>query len=209
MIKGLVAIHFFLKCIFEVNLTTQSVLRQISRHGAPNNTWKRETRLYSKGKLKLADNQPSSPKMAHWNENVVILTKFSSLAALEVVILTTSSAASDENFIKMKTFPFQCITWTVSLREALDTRHADKKPWKPQNQLGNQMVESTPIHYEIDFDTKFQGKTVYLQLFHNLFRLMYLYLSFLDIPGTRGHWNRSVDPEGFSADRITSEPMMS
>ena len=44
----------------------------------------------------------------HWNENVVILTKFSSLAALEVVILTTFSAASDENFIKMKTFPFQC-----------------------------------------------------------------------------------------------------
>ena len=43
----------------------------------------------------------------HWNKNVVILTKFSSLAALEVVILTTSSAASDEHFIKMKTFPFQ------------------------------------------------------------------------------------------------------
>ena len=34
----------------------------------------------------------------HWNENVVILMKFSSLAALEVVILTTFSAASDENF---------------------------------------------------------------------------------------------------------------
>ena len=33
----------------------------------------------------------------HWNENV-ILTKFSSLAALEIVILTTSSAASDEKF---------------------------------------------------------------------------------------------------------------
>ena len=49
----------------------------------------------------------------HWNKNVVILTKFSSLAALEVVILTTSSAASDEHFIKMKTFPFQC----------------NKKPW--------------------------------------------------------------------------------
>ena len=45
----------------------------------------------------------------HWNENVVILMKFSSLAALEVVILTTFSAASDENFIKMKTFPFQWI----------------------------------------------------------------------------------------------------
>ena len=46
----------------------------------------------------------------HWNKNVVILTKFSSLAALEVVILTTSSAASDEHFIKMKTFPFQWLT---------------------------------------------------------------------------------------------------
>ena len=44
----------------------------------------------------------------HWNKNVVILTKFSSLTALEVVILTTSSAASDDNFIKMKTFPFLC-----------------------------------------------------------------------------------------------------
>ena len=48
----------------------------------------------------------------HWNENVVILMKFSSLAALEVVILTTFSAASDENFIKMKTFPFQCM-WHI------------------------------------------------------------------------------------------------
>ena len=48
--------------------------------------------------------------LVHWNENVVILTKFSSLAALEVVILTTFSAASDENFIKMKTFPFQCVS---------------------------------------------------------------------------------------------------
>ena len=34
--------------------------------------------------------------------------KFSSLATLEVVILTTSSVASNENFIKMKTFLFQC-----------------------------------------------------------------------------------------------------
>ena len=43
----------------------------------------------------------------HRNENV-IMTKFSSLAALLVVILTTSNAASHENFIKMTTFPFQC-----------------------------------------------------------------------------------------------------
>ena len=32
--------------------------------------------------------------VCHWNENIVILMKFSSLAALEVVILTTSSAAT-------------------------------------------------------------------------------------------------------------------
>ena len=50
-------------------------------------------------------------KPTHWNENVVILTKFSSLAALEVVKMTTSSAASDENVIKMKTFLFQWHEW--------------------------------------------------------------------------------------------------
>ena len=43
----------------------------------------------------------------HWNGNVFILMKFSSLAALKVVKMTTSSAASDENFVKMTTFPFQ------------------------------------------------------------------------------------------------------
>ena len=43
-----------------------------------------------------------------WNWNVVILMKFSSLAALEAVEMTASSAASDENFIKMMTFPSQC-----------------------------------------------------------------------------------------------------
>ena len=48
----------------------------------------------------------------HWNGNVFILMKFSSLAALKVVKLTTSSAASDENFIKMTTFSFQCICVT-------------------------------------------------------------------------------------------------
>ena len=42
----------------------------------------------------------------HGIENV-ILKEFSSLAALEVVILTTSSAASDEKFIKMTTFSIQ------------------------------------------------------------------------------------------------------
>ena len=37
--------------------------------------------------------------------------QFLSLAALKVAILTTSSAVSDENFVKMTPFLFQCI-WT-------------------------------------------------------------------------------------------------
>ena len=44
-----------------------------------------------------------------WNKNVVVVTKFSSVAALEAVILTTpTSTFSNENFIKMTTFAFQC-----------------------------------------------------------------------------------------------------
>ena len=46
--------------------------------------------------------------MVHWNKYIVILMKFSSLAAMEIVILTASRTATDENFIKMKTSPFQC-----------------------------------------------------------------------------------------------------
>ena len=46
--------------------------------------------------------------------NVIILMEFSSLAALEVVILTTSSAANDENLIKMTTFPFHSITCLIN-----------------------------------------------------------------------------------------------
>ena len=52
----------------------------------------------------------------HWNENVVALTKSSSLAALKVVILTTFSAVSDEDFVKMTTFPFQ---WYVGIWESI------------------------------------------------------------------------------------------
>ena len=43
----------------------------------------------------------------HWNGIVDIFTKFSSLATPEVVKITTSSAASDGNFIKMM-FPLEC-----------------------------------------------------------------------------------------------------
>ena len=47
-------------------------------------------------------------ELLHWKANVIILTKFFSLAALEVVKMTTSSAASDEIFVKM-TFLCQCM----------------------------------------------------------------------------------------------------
>ena len=50
----------------------------------------------------------------YWNWNVIILMKFSSLAVLEVVILTTSSAANDDIFIKM-TFLFQCSIQTSNI----------------------------------------------------------------------------------------------
>ena len=43
----------------------------------------------------------------HRNGNVIILMKFSSLAAPKVVKMTTFSAASDENFVKMTTIPFR------------------------------------------------------------------------------------------------------
>ena len=45
-------------------------------------------------------------KLNHLNRNV-ILTKFSSLAAVEGVILTPSGAASEENFVKMVSFLLQ------------------------------------------------------------------------------------------------------
>ena len=44
-----------------------------------------------------------------WNENVFILTTSSWLAAVEVVKMIISGAASDDNFVQMATFPFQCM----------------------------------------------------------------------------------------------------
>ena len=78
----------------------------------------------------------------HWNGNVVILMKFSSLAALKVVKMTTSSAANDENFIKMMTFSFQWLSIChdistvatyakfVKLTPALLQAHNTGKPWQ-------------------------------------------------------------------------------
>ena len=49
----------------------------------------------------------------HWNFNIIILMKCSSRAALEVVILTTSSAASDVDFVKMMEFMFHWMPSSV------------------------------------------------------------------------------------------------
>ena len=43
----------------------------------------------------------------HWHMIIVILIIFSSLTQLEVVKLTTSSVASDWNYMEMTTFIFQ------------------------------------------------------------------------------------------------------
>ena len=51
----------------------------------------------------------------HWNRNAIILMKFSSLFALKVVEMTTFSATSDENAIKMPTFPFQWISDRIQI----------------------------------------------------------------------------------------------
>ena len=53
----------------------------------------------------------------HCSRNITILTKFSSMAALEGVKMTPSSAANEENFVKM-TFPFKW--WSLSIGKAHD-----------------------------------------------------------------------------------------
>ena len=50
-----------------------------------------------------------------WNEKIVTLANFSSLGALEVVIMTTFNASSDEKIANVTTFPFQyrtCGGWS-------------------------------------------------------------------------------------------------
>ena len=47
----------------------------------------------------------SEVTLKHWKRNFIILIK--SLTALEVVKMTTSSTASDGNFVTLKIFPFQ------------------------------------------------------------------------------------------------------
>ena len=89
------------KCIATCSITYLSKLPWIfpgaplEINGAPGNIQGNLT-----GMLSWTDTETSQ---IHWDGNMVILMKFSSLAAPQVVILTTFSAAYDENFIKMMT----------------------------------------------------------------------------------------------------------
>ena len=53
----------------------------------------------------------------HWTGIVIILGQFSSLSALDVVIMTTRCVASDGNFINMTKFPFQMTTFNAACDE--------------------------------------------------------------------------------------------
>ena len=55
--------------------------------------------------------------MDHWNGNVILM-KYLSLAALEVVDLTTSSLASDANFVLI--FHFSDDAWTCVSEDPID-----------------------------------------------------------------------------------------
>ena len=63
------------------------------------------------------------------NKNVIVTT-FSSLAATEVVILTTSDAANDENFVKM-TFMFPWMLTAINrVSQDLVTVQKSETPYK-------------------------------------------------------------------------------
>ena len=98
----------------------------------------------------------------HWNGNVVFLMAFSSLVALKVVTLTTFSATSDENFIKMMTFLFQ---W-----KAISKQHCygiQKQHWPSTKAILTQHKSDTgPVQKQywpgtkaIPFDTVFSTVT--------------------------------------------------
>ena len=75
-----------------------------------------------------------------WNRNIVVLTKWSSLAAPEVVIMTTPGAVNDDNFVKMKTFVLQ---WTRSL--TIDHQNPCHLAAQPHPAVAHPSVTSHPI----------------------------------------------------------------
>ena len=68
--------------------------------------WRIYAALGGYGLIPVIIRSVSAKTPQHWNGNAVILTKFSSLATLEVVILTTSSAPGMEISSKWQYFRF-------------------------------------------------------------------------------------------------------
>ena len=61
----------------------------------------------------------------------ITLMNFSQLAALEVVVMTTSSTASDDKFINITMFPFQCQSSSQRTPLTEDTRWQPYSPCPP------------------------------------------------------------------------------
>ena len=77
--------------------------------------WHSPTSYHQKWNSSLCIDTIITQTLQHRNGNVFILMKYWSLVVLEVVRMTTSSAASDWNFIKMTTFSFQWIITDFSI----------------------------------------------------------------------------------------------
>ena len=95
-------------------------------------------------------------ELIHWNGNIVIVMAFSSLAALEVVKVTTSSAAGDENVITMMTFLFRCTTFTenqsnllaINFPSIYSTHHGLETPYGHTTFVPEMVLcLMTPNHY--------------------------------------------------------------
>ena len=60
----------------------------------------------------------------HWNGHVILM-KFSWLATLDIVVLTTFNAVSEKDFIKMMTFLFQwCDACFVAFQASISSIHS-------------------------------------------------------------------------------------
>ena len=86
--------------------------------------------------------------LLHCNGNVTLM-KYSSLAALKIVKMTTFSA--EDNFVKMATFSFQCyqrnlFTTTVRYQSHFDSLSATRRQ--------NGFINSLPAYYYIKYNCK-------------------------------------------------------
>ena len=82
--------------------------------------------------------------LVHWNRNAIILTIFSLLAAPEVVKMTTSGAASNENIVKMTTFLFQLVATNSSRQVLLLVQRIHTKEGASEQYLIKSLITRVP-----------------------------------------------------------------